>query len=504
MLESQSGEQPLKHVTSRRTRQLSVDPDDAEAADGDDVRTPLYAAHQTSIYSAPPVRNGQIPKNAYGNLDIYVSSMIPPGGTHIPHSETAKAAKIIGVDYADAVTGFAFKGRHGTAIVNGAVVANEYAEAVKEVIRCFEDERARAEEDRRSLEALRTWKKLLAGLRIRRRIAGYHIEGEQDAVVEEDVKAKIAESDEDGDEDEDDGGGFFPDMTVEDHAEPIIGRRFEPQETGNQAEDGEGGFLAEEPEVEPVAPYSRGLSRPSDAFVNSIEDDEGGGFLVNDDDADAEEALLEARAAPNEDSASSNHPSENYFDNSNHHTEPPDDSPAAYRAPQDEPITQTRSSTHDKASKQPTKNITSQQPKSKSQEKYPPDNRSTSQSLHHPPNPTLPILSATELEDSKILEQLYEIQNDPALPATTTSTTPSAQPAKNQSINQILKEKDSSPHYHTSTTKNNPLIEEEREKEDEEEKKETVPESSRSSVSDKDSLLSHDPDDEDAEPEWLA
>ena len=209
--ELKPGEQPLKRVQPRR--RLAPTSEDEEAGNEGYTGMAMYAAFQTSTYHAPPVVNGRVPKNIYGNLDVYVPSMVPSGGVHVRHSDTARAARILGIDYSDAVTGFEFRGRHGTAVVNGAIVAADYREAVEEVIRGFEDERAEAEDRRRSLEALRMWKRFLAGLRIRERIEGYDIEGEHDAAKEE-----LDKMDEDMEAGE--GGGFVPDVDEVVEAQP--------------------------------------------------------------------------------------------------------------------------------------------------------------------------------------------------------------------------------------------------------------------------------------------
>ena len=141
--------------------------------------------------------------------------MVPSGGTHIPHPETARAARILGIDYADAVTGFEFRGRHGTAVFTGAVVASECCEAIREVLVAFEDERAREDEERRSMEALRMWKRLLVGLRVKERIEGYEIEGERKV---DDERMKVDEEDNE-DDDEERWGGFLPNGATDDDEE---------------------------------------------------------------------------------------------------------------------------------------------------------------------------------------------------------------------------------------------------------------------------------------------
>jgi len=197
------GEQPLKRVTLNRNKAARFNADD-EDPDGP-VETPLYAAFQTEPYKPPPVVNGKVPKNAYGNLDVYVPSMVPPGGFHLKHPEAARAARILGIDYADAVTGFDFKGRHGTAIFEGIVAANEYREALEAVLKGLEDERIQAELERKSEQALRLWKLFLVKLRIAERVKGYAVEGE-----EADDEGSANPDDEDDEGYEDSGGGFFP------------------------------------------------------------------------------------------------------------------------------------------------------------------------------------------------------------------------------------------------------------------------------------------------------
>ena len=213
--EVKSGEQPVKVRAARKIKGEEV-----EDGEGEGV-VALYTEEQTEPYEAPPVVNGRIPRNVYGNLDVYVPSMVPKGGVHLLHSDTARAAKVLGIDYADAVTGFEFRGRHGTAVVKGAVVAEEYRDAVEAVIEGFRDEEREMAEKRRRLIALRMWKKFMVGLRIKERVDTYKKEGEDDS--DSDVymddggdDGKGMESEEfdseeaDGFLPDDNGGGFIP------------------------------------------------------------------------------------------------------------------------------------------------------------------------------------------------------------------------------------------------------------------------------------------------------
>ncbi|KAF2719244.1 Rad4-domain-containing protein [Polychaeton citri CBS 116435] len=173
--EIKKGEQPLKYVPSRRSALLNEDHDD----DGGDTnattsaQTGLYAVFQTVVYTPPPVERGRVPRNAFGNLDIYVPSMVPAGGAHIRHPLAKQAAQFLNVDATDAVTGFKFKGRRGTAVIEGAVIPAAFAAAVAAVIEGMEYDKELEECRSRSFTAMRVWKRLLIGLRIAERVAAY-------------------------------------------------------------------------------------------------------------------------------------------------------------------------------------------------------------------------------------------------------------------------------------------------------------------------------------------
>ncbi|KPM35553.1 hypothetical protein AK830_g11009 [Neonectria ditissima] len=186
-----------------------------------DAGTPVYTEDQTELYVPPRVRNGRVPKNKFGNIDVYVPSMVPPGGVHIIHEYAARAAFIVGVDYAPALTGFQFKGRHGTAVLHGIVVAKEYEEAIRAILAGLGDLEQQFEDERRKHRALRAWRKFLMGLRIREQIwSGVDVEERREADDKAAREAQLDEEMEDApsdvteefnmvDDDDDGGGGFM-------------------------------------------------------------------------------------------------------------------------------------------------------------------------------------------------------------------------------------------------------------------------------------------------------
>ncbi|KAF3006578.1 hypothetical protein E8E13_006777 [Curvularia kusanoi] len=235
------GEQPLKHAKPKKGRLPSIGPDERPEEQGEEVGAALYAEFQTEIYIPPPVVRGRVPRNAYGNLDLYVPSMCPPGGVHIRHKLASKAARILQVDYADAVTGFNFKGRHGTAVVQGVVVAQEYGEAVQATIDGMEYMQERAEIDARRAESLRLWRRFYLGLRIAQRVNAIEIDGQRGDVI--DVQASINYEEQRRQADEM-AGGFLPEDTA--YVEPSrppkpdvdFGGGFMPDDEDDEVEDG--------------------------------------------------------------------------------------------------------------------------------------------------------------------------------------------------------------------------------------------------------------------------
>lgn len=206
------GEQPLKRVVPKRKRdaapQLVNDFED-EGEDAEEGMA-LYAEYQTSFYQPPPVADGQIPRNAYGNLDIYVPSMIPTGAAHIRHPLAAQAAKVLDINFVEAVTGFEFKGRQGTAVIDGVVVEIGMCNAMVNVIEALESQASEEIEAQRSRIVLGMWKRWLTALRVREKVHrdyGDKQDGQHSTNVPND------DDDINPDEYEDAGGGFMPEAS---------------------------------------------------------------------------------------------------------------------------------------------------------------------------------------------------------------------------------------------------------------------------------------------------
>ncbi|OXG22454.1 xeroderma pigmentosum group C-complementing protein [Cryptococcus neoformans Tu259-1] len=164
------GQEPLKWVKQRAVTLQKRRAQELAKQEGEEVTQGLYAEWQTEIYRPPPIKDGIIPRNSFGNIDLYVPTMLPLGAVHLPYKGIAKVAKDLGVSYAEACTGFEFKKQRAVPIIKGIVVATEKEQ---EVLDAYEESTIAAEERermKREDRALKRWAKLVNGLRLRLRL----------------------------------------------------------------------------------------------------------------------------------------------------------------------------------------------------------------------------------------------------------------------------------------------------------------------------------------------
>ncbi|KAB8349694.1 hypothetical protein FH972_023710 [Carpinus fangiana] len=158
---------PMRAVTTIRKRQIEA----AEAQmGGEKMMQGLYAKHQTDWIIPPAIENGVIPKNAYGNMDVYVPTMVPKGAIHIPLRGTAKVCRKLGIDHAEAVTGFEFGNRMAVPILTGVVVAKENEDSVIDAWEADQVQQRQREALKKEKANLGMWKRFMTGLRVLERM----------------------------------------------------------------------------------------------------------------------------------------------------------------------------------------------------------------------------------------------------------------------------------------------------------------------------------------------
>ncbi|CCE62015.1 hypothetical protein TPHA_0B03450 [Tetrapisispora phaffii CBS 4417] len=176
--------------------------------DDDDNIERLYPYEETELYIPPLAKaDGEIKKNAYGNIEIFTSSMIPKNCVLIESPVAIKACKAIHIEFAPSVTGFKFeKGNKAKPILSGVVVANWFREAVECAIDSIEYSIVEEKRKERELAALKEWNSLFLKLRI-----SSNLNSAYGKVKDENKKIRAISDENNSESDEDFSmGGFLP------------------------------------------------------------------------------------------------------------------------------------------------------------------------------------------------------------------------------------------------------------------------------------------------------
>ncbi|KAJ5732066.1 Rad4 beta-hairpin domain 1 [Penicillium malachiteum] len=157
---------PIRAVTLIRKREV----EELQRETGEKPLQGLYARDQTEYIIPPPIVDGIIPKNDYGNIDCFVPSMVPRGASHVPLPGTVRICKKLGIDYAEAVTGFEFGSKMAVPVIQGVVIAAENEDLLRDAWRIEAAEKRKREQLKAEKRILQTWRKFLFGLRIAKRV----------------------------------------------------------------------------------------------------------------------------------------------------------------------------------------------------------------------------------------------------------------------------------------------------------------------------------------------
>eukprot|EP00002_Diphylleia_rotans_P026619 TRINITY_DN5316_c0_g1_i1.p1 TRINITY_DN5316_c0_g1~~TRINITY_DN5316_c0_g1_i1.p1 ORF type:complete len:770 (+),score=146.43 TRINITY_DN5316_c0_g1_i1:65-2374(+) len=143
-------QQPIKKQTARHVTSYINATGDLE----------LFGLWQTEPYIPPPVVEGKVPRNRFGNVEAYPEMPLPIGSVHIKLPGIAAIAKKLEIDSAPALTGWEVRRDRKYPVIEGVVVAQEFAEIL---MAAYDENRElvaqRAEFERKS-RIYRTWRRL--------------------------------------------------------------------------------------------------------------------------------------------------------------------------------------------------------------------------------------------------------------------------------------------------------------------------------------------------------
>ncbi|BES90876.1 repair protein [Nesidiocoris tenuis] len=158
------GEEPYKVVKARPKH------DKGTGAVIKDLPLPLFGYWQVEDYIPPPAVNGVVPKNDFGNVELYRPCMLPPGTVHIQVPGIPKVAKKLGIDFAPAVVDWEFHSGGSHPIFDGVIVCEEFQDVLMDAWNVAIDEDAQRAKQKSRARAVKNWKKLIRSVLIRKRI----------------------------------------------------------------------------------------------------------------------------------------------------------------------------------------------------------------------------------------------------------------------------------------------------------------------------------------------
>lgn len=231
---------PLKQVAVRavtltRKREMLEE----ERQTGQKPTQGLYSRGQTEYIIPPPISDGVIPKNAYNNIDCFVPSMVPKGAVHIPLKGTVRICKKLGIDYAEAVTGFEFGNKMAIPVITGVVVAEENEEMVREAWETYAAEQKIKEDGKLEKAVLGLWRKFTMGLRINEKVQGAYGDDVDDARPEQNTPGQTGMNANAGGfatQDAEMAGGFFLPHEDDEHMGELVLEDHEPPPTHKHKE----------------------------------------------------------------------------------------------------------------------------------------------------------------------------------------------------------------------------------------------------------------------------
>ncbi|XP_046813479.1 DNA repair protein complementing XP-C cells homolog isoform X1 [Vespa crabro] len=144
----------------------------------------LFGEWQTTEYIPPEAKDGIVPRNEYGNVDLFKKSMLPKGTVYIDLPGLNRIARKLNIDCAPAVIGFKFGAMGAVPAFEGFVVCTEYEDILREAWETEQIEAAKRAREKRYKRIYGNWKRLIDGMRIKEKLAGkYEFESEKKSLT---------------------------------------------------------------------------------------------------------------------------------------------------------------------------------------------------------------------------------------------------------------------------------------------------------------------------------
>ena len=130
----------------------------------------MFGKWQTEKYIPPAAEDGKVPRNEYGNVELFKPWMLPKGAVHIPITGLNRVAKKLNIDCAPAMIGWEFSGGGCHPVFDGFVVCEEMQDTLMDAWNIDVEERERKAHEKKMKRVLDNWRKLTRGLMMHEKI----------------------------------------------------------------------------------------------------------------------------------------------------------------------------------------------------------------------------------------------------------------------------------------------------------------------------------------------
>ncbi|CAG7704877.1 unnamed protein product [Allacma fusca] len=121
----------------------------------------LFGEWQVEDYIPPPAKDGKVPRNDYGNVELFLPKMLPKGTVHLREPGISRIAKKLSIDCAPALVGFDFHSGGSHPTYDGHIVCEEFKDLLLDAWREDHEESMKREEAKRRKRVLGNWKRLI-------------------------------------------------------------------------------------------------------------------------------------------------------------------------------------------------------------------------------------------------------------------------------------------------------------------------------------------------------
>lgn len=168
---------PCKLIKKKGAAPTNVIDGDADIGTNDQAMSRYYAEWQTEPWCPPAAKDGKVPKNDRGNVEVPpFAFQMPPGTVHVDLHHAAKVCKKLQIDFAPALTGFDIRSGRSVPSIEGVVVCQEFEELVQNACHEYVRHQAELAKQKRLTLAREAWgdfiKALLTHLRVHKSYAG--------------------------------------------------------------------------------------------------------------------------------------------------------------------------------------------------------------------------------------------------------------------------------------------------------------------------------------------